>query len=101
MVGNTMIDTLVAMQPRISAIDAPGRLGLERGAYLVVTLHRPTLVDGPLLADAMEALLRVAEELAVVFPVHPRTRARSTRSASRLRPTAACCCSSRSATSSS
>ena len=76
MVGNTMIDTLVVrMQPRISAIDAPGRLGLERGAYLVVTLHRPTLVDGPLLADAMEALLRVAEELAVVFPVHPRTRA--------------------------
>jgi UDP-N-acetylglucosamine 2-epimerase (non-hydrolysing) len=75
MVGNTMIDTLVAMQPRISAIDARGRLGLGRGAYLVVTLHRPSLVDGPLMVDAMQALLRVAEELFVVFPVHPRTRA--------------------------
>jgi UDP-N-acetylglucosamine 2-epimerase (non-hydrolysing) len=75
MVGNTMIDTLVAMQPRISAVDAPSRLGVERGRYLAVTLHRPTLVDGPLLGDAMLALRRVAEELPVVFPVHPRTRA--------------------------
>jgi UDP-N-acetylglucosamine 2-epimerase (non-hydrolysing) len=75
MVGNTMIDTLVAMQPRIAAVDASARLGLERGAYLVVTLHRPSLVDGPLLVDAMQALRRAAEQLPVVFPVHPRTRA--------------------------
>jgi UDP-N-acetylglucosamine 2-epimerase (non-hydrolysing) len=74
MVGNTMIDTLVAMRPRIASLDAPGRLGLERGAYLVVTLHRPSLVDGPLLVDAMQALLQAAGELPVVFPVHPRTR---------------------------
>jgi UDP-N-acetylglucosamine 2-epimerase (non-hydrolysing) len=40
----------------------------------VVTLHRPALVDGPLLADAIEALARVAARLPVVFPVHPRTR---------------------------
>lgn len=75
MVGNTMIDTLVAMQPRISALEAPAQLGLERGAYLVVTLHRPSLVDGPLLLDAMQALLQAANELPVIFPVHPRTRA--------------------------
>ena len=75
MVGNTMIDTLVAMRPRISDVDAPTRYGLERGTYLVVTLHRPSLVDGPLLVDAMQALLQVAGELPVVFPVHPRTRA--------------------------
>jgi UDP-N-acetylglucosamine 2-epimerase (non-hydrolysing) len=75
MVGNTMIDTLVAMQPRIVELDAPGRLGLERGSYLVVTLHRPSLVDGPLLVDALQALVRVAAELPVIFPVHPRTRA--------------------------
>jgi UDP-N-acetylglucosamine 2-epimerase (non-hydrolysing) len=75
MVGNTMIDTLVAMQPRIKTLDVPARLGLERRAYLVVTLHRPTLVDGPLLADAMAALAKAARELTVVFPVHPRTRA--------------------------
>jgi UDP-N-acetylglucosamine 2-epimerase (non-hydrolysing) len=51
-------------------------LGLERGGYLLVTLHRPALVDGPLLFDVMEKLGRVASELPVVFPVHPRTRKR-------------------------
>jgi UDP-N-acetylglucosamine 2-epimerase (non-hydrolysing) len=70
-----MIDTLVAMRERVEALDAPARHGLERGAYLVVTLHRPALVDGPLLADALAALAAVAREMPVVFPVHPRTRA--------------------------
>jgi len=41
-----------------------------------VTLHRPALVDGPLLVDAMASLEEVAERLDVLFPVHPRTRAR-------------------------
>ena len=76
MVGNTMIDTLVTMLPRIDALDVPTRLGLVPGAYLVVTLHRPSLVDGPLLVEAMDALRRVAKDRTVVFPVHPRTRAR-------------------------
>jgi UDP-N-acetylglucosamine 2-epimerase (non-hydrolysing) len=73
-VGNTMIDSLIAMQPRIAAFDAPAAHGLQRGSYLVVTLHRPSLVDGALLAEAMSRLADVAEEPAVVFPVHPRTR---------------------------
>ena len=75
-VGNTMIDTLVAMRGRIDALDAPARHGLSAGSYLLVTLHRPALVDGPLLRDAAEALRAVAHEMPVVFPVHPRTRAR-------------------------
>jgi UDP-N-acetylglucosamine 2-epimerase (non-hydrolysing) len=74
-VGNTMIDTLVAMRQRIEALDAPGRHGLTRGEYLAVTLHRPALVDGPLLATAIGQLDAIADELEVVFPVHPRTRA--------------------------
>ena len=69
-----MIDSLIAMRPRIEATDAPAAHGLERGGYLVVTLHRPALVDGPLLAEAMARLADVSEELPVVFPVHPRTR---------------------------
>jgi len=73
-VGNTMIDTLVALQERIRAAGAAARLGLESGGYLLVTLHRPALVDGPLLGEAMAALAAVAERLPVVFPVHPRTR---------------------------
>jgi UDP-N-acetylglucosamine 2-epimerase (non-hydrolysing) len=41
--------------------------------YLLVTLHRPALVDGPLLREAARQLNELGME--VVFPVHPRTRA--------------------------
>ncbi len=75
-VGNTMIDTLVAMRARIDALDAPARHGLAVGDYLIVTLHRPALVDGPLLGIAAKALRALARHMPVVFPVHPRTRAR-------------------------
>ncbi len=54
----------------------PQAHGLTPGDYLVVTLHRPALVDGPLLADALAALEQVGRELPVVFPAHPRTTAR-------------------------
>jgi UDP-N-acetylglucosamine 2-epimerase (non-hydrolysing) len=73
-VGNTMIDTLVALTDRFRERRAAAALGLEPGSYLLVTLHRPALVDGPLLADAMLRLSEVARELPVVFPAHPRTR---------------------------
>jgi|SRR5436190_1588365 len=73
-VGNTMIDTLVALEDRFRSRGAAGRLGLEKRSYLLVTLHRPALVDGPLLREAMAALARVGADLPVVFPVHPRTR---------------------------
>jgi len=75
-VGNTMIDTLVALRDPIARERAADRLGLEPGRFLLVTLHRPALVDGPLLARAIDALDRVGTHLEVVFPVHPRTRAR-------------------------
>ncbi len=75
-VGNTMIDTLVKLEDRIRGREAAAALGLEAGSYLLVTLHRPALVDGPLLAEAMAALTGVAAEIPVLFPVHPRTRAR-------------------------
>ena len=74
-VGNTMIDSLVAMRARIEARAAPAERGLEPGSYLVVTLHRPSLVDGPLLGEAMVQLAAISEALPIVFPVHPRTRA--------------------------
>ena len=73
-VGNTMIDTLVRMRPRIDRSPVRERLELADRGYLLVTLHRPALVDGPLLADAMAALEDVAGAMPVVFPVHPRTR---------------------------
>ena len=73
-VGNTMIDTLVAVEERFRRRGAAAALGLEPGSFLLVTLHRPALVDGPRLGEAMAALGSVAAELPVVFPIHPRTR---------------------------
>jgi UDP-N-acetylglucosamine 2-epimerase (non-hydrolysing) len=73
-VGNTMIDSLVTLEDLIRGRGTATSLGLEPGRYLLVTLHRPALVDGPLLAEAMSSLSAVARELPVVFPVHPRTR---------------------------
>jgi UDP-N-acetylglucosamine 2-epimerase (non-hydrolysing) len=73
-VGNTMIDSLVAMERRFRELDAASRFGVAPGGYLLVTLHRPALVDGPLLAPALQQLSAVARELPVLFPAHPRTR---------------------------
>jgi UDP-N-acetylglucosamine 2-epimerase (non-hydrolysing) len=76
LVGNTMIDTLVAMEERFRARDAAVAAGVTPGDYLLVTLHRPALVDGELLAPTLERLAALATELPVLFPAHPRTRAR-------------------------
>lgn len=73
-VGNTMIDTLVQTEPRFRSASTALRLGLRPSEYILVTLHRPALVDGPLLADAMTALASVSKDIPVVFPLHPRTR---------------------------
>ena len=73
-VGNTMIDTLVALEERFRAAGAAEKLGMEPGEFVLVTLHRPALVDGPLLAETVERLAGLAREMPVVFPVHPRTR---------------------------
>jgi UDP-N-acetylglucosamine 2-epimerase (non-hydrolysing) len=73
-VGNTMIDSLVAMEDRFRAANAAIDCGVNPGEYLLVTLHRPALVDGPLLADVFVRLASFSRELPVVFPVHPRTR---------------------------
>jgi UDP-N-acetylglucosamine 2-epimerase (non-hydrolysing) len=73
MVGNTMIDTLVALEERFRAVDMAGKLDLEPGSYMLVTLHRPALVDGPLLEDTVRRLAALTREMPVVFPVHPRT----------------------------
>jgi UDP-N-acetylglucosamine 2-epimerase (non-hydrolysing) len=75
LVGNTMIDTLVALEDRFRGAGAAARLGAEPGSYVLVTLHRPALVDGPLLTETIERLAALAREMPVVFPVHPRTRA--------------------------
>src|ERR1700710_2072224 len=73
-VGNTMIDTLVALKDRIAAAGTAARLDLSPGTYLLVTLHRPALGDGPLLGETFAPLAPPAPDLPVFFPVPPRTR---------------------------
>jgi UDP-N-acetylglucosamine 2-epimerase (non-hydrolysing) len=74
-VGNTMIDTLRANEDAARSLEAWRDFKLESGGYVLVTLHRPRLVDDPeLLARTVAALAEVANTLPVIFPVHPRTR---------------------------
>jgi UDP-N-acetylglucosamine 2-epimerase (non-hydrolysing) len=76
-VGNTMIDTLFASIDRARALEAWKELEVAEGEYVLVTLHRPALVDdAELLTRVVAALGAVAEAVPVVFPVHPRTRQR-------------------------
>ncbi len=73
-VGNVMIDTLLEHLPRARATGAPARLGVEPGRYAVLTLHRPSNVDDPVvLAGLLDAIEVVQREVPVVFPAHPRT----------------------------
>jgi UDP-N-acetylglucosamine 2-epimerase (non-hydrolysing) len=74
-VGNVMIDTLVKMLPKAQARPILGKLGLQKGSYMLVTLHRPANVDHPqTLSQILSALETIAHDIPVIFPVHPRTR---------------------------
>lgn len=76
-VGNTMIDTLLAHRARALELQMPARYALEERRYAVVTLHRPSNVDDPASLQAIiEKLQQLADSLPVIFPIHPRTRAR-------------------------
>ncbi len=76
-VGNVMIDTLVHQLGAARGLAMAGRLGLTEGAYALVTLHRPSNVDTrERLTSAVGLIQRLAERIATVFPVHPRTAAR-------------------------
>ena len=77
MVGNTMIDTLVAFEESIEASMVMQELNVAPGTFALVTIHRPSNVD------SLESLLKIVELLEfialstkVVFPVHPRTKSK-------------------------
>lgn len=74
LVGNVMVDTLLANLDRARQRPIIGDLGLEPGGYVLSTLHRPANVDDEaVLADLVHVLNEVAADLPVVFPAHPRT----------------------------
>ncbi len=74
-VGNIMIDSLVRIRPVAERLEYWRELGLERGRYVLATLHRPVNVDDPKrLRRIIDALNSLHRRYPVVFPVHPRTR---------------------------
>jgi UDP-N-acetylglucosamine 2-epimerase (non-hydrolysing) len=75
LVGNVMIDTLVANLEKSRTCALSKQLGLVRNSFVYVTLHRPSNVDDKQsLSAIMVELKRLAGNLPVVFPMHPRTR---------------------------
>jgi UDP-N-acetylglucosamine 2-epimerase (non-hydrolysing) len=77
LVGNIMIDTLRRHRPLATLQRVHDRIAVEERAYAVLTLHRPSNVDSAdTLRGILDAVGTIARDLPVVFPVHPRTRAR-------------------------
>jgi UDP-N-acetylglucosamine 2-epimerase (non-hydrolysing) len=77
LVGNTMIDSLFRLLEGVDRAALLEENGLESRGFVLVTLHRPALVDDPeLLGPTMDVLGEIGGEMSVIFPVHPRTKAR-------------------------
>jgi UDP-N-acetylglucosamine 2-epimerase (non-hydrolysing) len=77
LVGNTMIDSLLRLLEDVNRPAVLGRNAVKSRDFVLVTLHRPALVDDPeKLGPTMEVLAGLADSLPVIFPVHPRTRDR-------------------------
>ena len=76
-VGNCMIDSLVTHVETARRGGALTRFGGTARRVALATLHRPSNVDAPeRLARLVRVLSTIGDRLPVVFPVHPRTRAR-------------------------
>lgn len=75
-VGDIMYDIFVAELPAARAAPLPAELaGLSPGGFALATIHRAENTDDPDRLRALTAgLERVARELPVVLPLHPRTR---------------------------
>src|ERR1035441_2133578 len=73
LVGNVMVDTLLANAGRAAAGGTLARLGLRPGEYGLVALHRPANVDDPAVLGALlVALTEISRSCPLVLPEHPR-----------------------------
>jgi len=89
LVGNVMVDTLLANAGRAAAGGTLARLGLEAGQYGLVTLHRPANVDDPAVLGALlVALTEISRSCPLVWPAHPRTAGRLHSAGMRILPPA-------------
>ena len=73
-VGNVMIDSLVHAREQAEQTTVAADLGLARGGYVLMTMHRPSNVDTEAPLREIVAMLRhVAATRPTVLPLHPRT----------------------------
>jgi UDP-N-acetylglucosamine 2-epimerase (non-hydrolysing) len=80
-VGHVMIDNLLHQVKKLRDAQIPERVkalkrefGSEK-AYAFLTLHRPSNVDDKkTFMGIASALNEIANEMAIIFPVHPRTK---------------------------
>jgi UDP-N-acetylglucosamine 2-epimerase (non-hydrolysing) len=74
LVGNTMIDTLVAFQDKIRKDNILTKLGVQKEKFVLMTMHRPATVD---FKEGLEKLIDIIDiitgSLHLIFPIHPRT----------------------------
>ena len=76
LVGNVMIDTLLANKAKADESRVLDELRLSPGGYAVLTLHRPGNVDNPaIFGRILDALEQIQRDIPIIFPTHPRTRA--------------------------
>jgi UDP-N-acetylglucosamine 2-epimerase (non-hydrolysing) len=76
-IGNIMIDSFEMLRAKIESAATRQRLELDGHPYAVVTLHRPSNVDGrDKLGELVATLVALSKKLQVVFAIHPRTRRR-------------------------
>ena len=75
LVGNIMIDSFEMLRSKIESLDVCRTFGLDAGEYGIVTIHRPSNVDSPIvLKNICAILMEIAERMPLIFPVHPRTK---------------------------
>ena len=75
LVGNLLVDTLLAQRRRAGRSAILAQLGLAPQAYAVLTLHRPSNVDAPAaLEEILAAVAQIQTHTPVVAPAHPRLR---------------------------
>ncbi len=75
LVGNVMIDALDRFLPEARKRCMAEKLGLSCRGFALLTLHRPSNVDGKEgLKALVDRLVEVGKRIPVVFPVHPRTK---------------------------
>lgn len=74
LVGNVMIDTLIANRKKFVAPAIYSELGLQENGYIVLTLHRPANVDETShLKSLMDEIIAQSNGVPIIFPIHPRT----------------------------